>query len=775
MEWFEELKRRGVYKATAVYTVVAWSLIQAIDVIAPIFNAPQWLNQTLILILLVGFPIVLALSWMFEISSGGLRRSSSKSDSPASSVSIKDYLVAGAISVLVLLVVGQQVLLLSRANTFESETLASSQVSEGIAQILQFIEEERFLDAFTLASSIEKDQPNNTVLQELWAEFSAIGSVISEPEGAEVWISEYFSPSGEMILLGNTPLENIRIPRGIFSVELRKEGFLPRTILAANPYFSFGNFPPYPDIPPIPIMLVSSSQSDDLLPVSDIELGLGVYGLTSDQLKLGEYEIGKFEVTNQQFKEFIDDGGYETPAYWEDLEFLKDGVEISFEEAIELFVDTTGRAAPAGWELGSYPLTEGQNPVTGISWYEAVAYSRYRDLALPTAYHWSRAGLLNAYFRTPKDFSNFSGEMLPSNDETAAGPFGTFNMLGNVREWVWNARGSNKMVLGGSFADPDYMATLAYELPPLTRDRLTGFRVARYTDTGVALEPFLDPTDLDFITDFRDAQPSSTEVFEAIRDQFRYSSDNLAPVLELADDSNPIWDQEVVGINTDYDEDKVRIHFFKPNAQTPSDPVIYVSGLSTFSEGAQLKSPSPEIFDFVISSGRTLIILELDGSYSRYDGMSQLSGDALTRKRASQLLNWRSDLGRSIDYLNTREDLNMDSLSYIGVSYGASIATPLLALEDRFAAAVLIIGGFSGNNVVTLSDQLTHVAHITLPTLMVNGTSDNIFPQVTSAIPFYEKLGTPADSKKILFFDGGHEAPPRAMLVSETVSWLDRF
>ena len=183
MEWFEELKRRGVYKATAVYTVVAWSLIQAIGVIAPIFNAPQWLNQTLVLILLLGFPVVLALSWMFEISSGGLRRSSSKSNSPSSSVSIKDYLVAGTISVLVLLVVGQQVLLLSRANTFESETLASSQVSEGIAQILQFIDEERFLDAFTLASSLEKDQPNNTVLQELWSEFSAVGSVISEPQG----------------------------------------------------------------------------------------------------------------------------------------------------------------------------------------------------------------------------------------------------------------------------------------------------------------------------------------------------------------------------------------------------------------------------------------------------------------------------------------------------------------------------------------------------------------------------------------------------------------
>ena len=167
---------------------------------------------------------------MFEISSGGLRRSSSKSNSPSSSVSIKDYLVAGTISVLVLLVVGQQVLLLSRANTFESETLASSQVSEGIAQILQFIDEERFLDAFTLASSLEKDQPNNTVLQELWSEFSAVGSVISEPQGAEVWIQITFLLRVKDSL-GTTPLQNVRIPRGIFRIQLRKEGFLPRTTL----------------------------------------------------------------------------------------------------------------------------------------------------------------------------------------------------------------------------------------------------------------------------------------------------------------------------------------------------------------------------------------------------------------------------------------------------------------------------------------------------------------------------------------------------------------
>ena len=76
-----------------------------------------------------------------------------------------------------------------------------------------------------------------------------------------------------------------------------------------------------------------------------------MYGFSNNGLELGEYEIGKFEVTNEQFKQFVDDGGYETPAFWEDLDFESNGVEISFEEVLQFFVDTTGRNAPAGWEL----------------------------------------------------------------------------------------------------------------------------------------------------------------------------------------------------------------------------------------------------------------------------------------------------------------------------------------------------------------------------------------------------------------------------------------
>ena len=50
-----------------------------------------------------------------------------------------------------------------------------------------------------------------------------------------------------------------------------------------------------------------------------------------------------------------------------------------------------------------------------------------------------------------------------------------------------------------------------------------------------------------------------------------------------------------VSINTDYDDDRIKIHLFKPKESTPSGLTIYFGGLSTFSEGAQRVTPSPKI------------------------------------------------------------------------------------------------------------------------------------------------------------------------------------
>jgi TolB-like protein/Tfp pilus assembly protein PilF len=69
-----ELKRRNVYKVAVAYVVVAWLLIQAASILLPAFDAPSWVMKFLIVVIMLGFPIALVLSWAFEITPEGIKR-----------------------------------------------------------------------------------------------------------------------------------------------------------------------------------------------------------------------------------------------------------------------------------------------------------------------------------------------------------------------------------------------------------------------------------------------------------------------------------------------------------------------------------------------------------------------------------------------------------------------------------------------------------------------------------------------------------------------------
>lgn len=69
---FAELKRRNVHKVAIVYAVIAWLLIQVAFV--PAFEAPSWTIKTLVVLLLVGFAVVVFISWAFEATPEGMKR-----------------------------------------------------------------------------------------------------------------------------------------------------------------------------------------------------------------------------------------------------------------------------------------------------------------------------------------------------------------------------------------------------------------------------------------------------------------------------------------------------------------------------------------------------------------------------------------------------------------------------------------------------------------------------------------------------------------------------
>src|SRR5262249_30694307 len=144
--------------------------------------------------------------------------------------------------------------------------------------------------------------------------------------------------------------------------------------------------------------------------------------------------------------------------FWRD-EFVKDGRRLTWDEAMALFHDDTGRPGPQTWTEGRYPGGEENNPVTGVSWYEAAAYAAFVGKSLPTIYHWSMAAeqRLGGPVISASNFSSRGTK--PVGASGAMNRFGTYDMMGNVKEWCSTpAQDDQRYILGGAWDEPNYQS-----------------------------------------------------------------------------------------------------------------------------------------------------------------------------------------------------------------------------------------------------------------------------------------------------------------------------
>ena len=130
------------------------------------------------------------------------------------------------------------------------------------------------------------------------------------------------------------------------------------------------------------------------------------------------------------------------------------------------------------------------------------------------------------------------------------------------------------------------------------------------------------------------------------------------------------------------------------------------------------------------------------------------------------------DLSRTIDYVETRQDLQADQLAYMGYSWGAVMGSVLPALERRIKVNVLMIGGLVMDTRFPESDQINFAPRITIPTLMLNGRYDFRFPLETSQRPMFRLLG--AKDKDHVLFETGH-ALAADQISKPVLDWLDKY
>jgi hypothetical protein len=72
--FFAELKRRKVYKIAIGYVVGGWALAQGVAQVFPVFDVPNWAVRLIVLLIVLGFPVALCLSWFFDLTRYGIVR-----------------------------------------------------------------------------------------------------------------------------------------------------------------------------------------------------------------------------------------------------------------------------------------------------------------------------------------------------------------------------------------------------------------------------------------------------------------------------------------------------------------------------------------------------------------------------------------------------------------------------------------------------------------------------------------------------------------------------
>jgi len=643
-----------------------------------------------------------------------------------------------------------------------------------LPEISKLSDQGRFGDAYALALKAERSISGDAALAKLWPLISYQTSIETTPAAADVYRRAYSDASAPWEPVGRTPFKNVRQPRGMFVWKFEKPGY--GTVLRTTAAL-FGWYQA-----PIgqPVAATVTLDQFEKIPVGMVRVSPERYSKTlfipgyegMPELALKDYWIDQYEVTNHQFKAFVDKGGYQKREYWK-IDFQGDGKHLSWEEAMALFRDSAGRPGPKDWIQGEYPKGQDDYPVTGISWYEAEAYAEFAGKSLPTIYHWNRAaGPFSAAFIVP--VSNFgSSGILPVGSKPDMSPWGNYDMAGNVKEWIWTeAESGKRYVLGGAWDEPNYMFIDPDAQSPFLRAANIGFRCVKYIEPESIPKVATDPTPSPR-RDLTKEKPASDQLFRAYRGVYSYDKTPLNASVEPFGPDEEDWKAEKITYAAAYGNERAIAYLFLPKkAKPPFQTVLFFPGsnallLRTFT----LYTTSS--LDAVLRSGRAVLYPVYKSTYERGDGMESDVADQSSGWR-DHVVMWVKDASRAIDYAETRPELDHSKLAYYGYSWGAEMGGIVPAVEPRIKVCILALGGLDFHRSLPEVDTINFISRVKQPVLMLNGHYDFFFPVESTQDPFYRLLGSKKDQKKHLLYETGHNIP-RNELIKETLNWLDQY
>jgi formylglycine-generating enzyme required for sulfatase activity/predicted esterase len=631
---------------------------------------------------------------------------------------------------------------------------------DALAEITRLTELGDLYQAYRTALRAERYQPDNAELKRMLNRITLPLPVNTQPPGAEVWVKGYTTPDAAWERLGVTPLTK-RIPYAMMRWRINREGY-----------------EPFEGAPLSSSALAALAQGIQLdragsRPPGTVRIPGGTFATlpgTSppDELpavQLGSFFLDRYEVTNRQYREFVDAGGYRRQDWWP-RPIQRGKTDISWRDAMAHFVDASGRPGPSTWEVGSYAAGTDDYPVGGISWYEAAGYCAFAGKSLPTVYHWSHA-LGQDQLSDILLHSNIDGEAkAPAGKFQGLSAYGTYDMAGNVKEWVWNASAEGRYILGGAWNEPGYLFKHLVAEDPLSREPTNGVRCASYPEPTAA--SLLAP--ITVTHEYQRPPPLTKEAFTLLKGLYAYDKTPLDARVERVNDSLPNYRWETVSYRTAYGNDRMETHLLMPrDGSPPYQVVVWFPGSDAFLLPSSESFASTYLFDFIPRTGRVLVYPVYKAMYERAEPL-----ETTPSAERDMVVRWTQDISRTLDYLETRSDLAQGKYAFYGFSLGAVKGPVFTAVEPRFAASILLGGGLTPDDLRPEVDPARFAPWVRTPTLMINGRDDFLMPYELSAKPLLELLGTPAQQKRHARLEGGHIPTNRLDIVREVLAWLDR-
>lgn len=660
---------------------------------------------------------------------------------------------------------------------------------EQVTRIEQLALAQKYFEAYDLAVAAQKYLPDDATITRLMPTISDTLSVTTEPAGAQVYLKR-FSPdeAGNFPpreLMGTTPINNLRIARGQYILYIEKDGYAKTERTVSGAIRHTGNLV----VLPPPIRVEQKLFEADKMPDRMAFVPGGDYRLvawarpTEERVRLDDYFIDKYEVSNQEYKEFINAGGYLKKQYWK-YPFVKDGKTLSWEEAVDEFKDHTGLQGPRSWSNQNFPEGKAEYPVTDISWYEAAAFAAFKGKQLPTIFQWEKAArngnvaVVANYMPwglfypgdTLDHHANFNnnGAMPVSSSEFGLSPFGGYNMAGNVSEWCLNESPPGFIATGGAWGDPSYTFAEYGTFPGFYSSNKRGFRLA-LNSTGATGDQGARRIEIKY--EIPVYTPSSDANFSNWLNAYRYDKTPLDPqTVEVKE--TPEWRREKITFNGADGERAIAYLYLPKNFPRPLQVIHFAPAGDVASGLRSLPASMDDRLAPIIKSGRAAFGVVIKGYIERLNPEGYAEPEPATAEYREKIVNWITDERRGLDYLETRDDIDASRIAFFGPSAGSQIGLILAAVENRYASVFLLGAGVSkseAQSVIAEANPVNFASHIRAPKLIAHGRYDEDVSLKTEAEPLYKLLREP---KRLVLYDGGH-IPPIEFLVTTMNAWLD--